>query len=195
MSEGLNEHLLIRNLINEDAASFDEIFRRYNERVYSFALRNLKNKADAEGVVQDVFLSLWKDRDKLKELNSLDAWIFTVTFNTIRKVFRKLSREQTHLANYAETSQSSDTSTVTEVEYNDLMEKVEKIIDKLPSRQKTIFILSKREGLSNSEIAKKLEITQKTVENQLSRTKAIINKALVDERLLTTLLFFWLFIR
>jgi len=195
MSEGLNEHLLIRNLINEDAASFDEIFRRYNERVYSFALRNLKNKADAEGVVQDVFLSLWKDRDKLKELNSLDAWIFTVTFNTIRKVFRKLSREQTHLANYAETSQSSDTSTVTEVEYNDLMEKVEKIIDKLPSRQKTIFILSKREGLSNSEIAKKLGITQKTVENQLSRTKAIINKALVDERLLTTLLFFWLFIR
>ena len=87
-----NEFKLLKNLIKGDAYSFDEIFNKYNKKVYAFSLRNLKNKEDAEGVVQEVFINLWKDRAKLKELENLEAWIFTVCFNTIRKHFRKLMR-------------------------------------------------------------------------------------------------------
>jgi len=188
------EHNLIKNLIKGDAHSFDEIYELYNKRVYAFSFRNLKNKEDAEGVVQEVFLNLWKDRIKLKELKSLDAWIFTISFNVIRRHFRKLTRERKHLEKFKETTLTNDSSTITEVEYHDLLEKAEKIVEKLPPRQKTIYMLSKKEGLSNTEISKKLNITKKTVENYLTYAKAFIKKKLVNERLLT-LLFFWLFIK
>ncbi len=194
MPETNKEHNLIKNLIKGDAHSFDEIYELYNKRVYAFSFRNLKNKEDAEGVVQEVFLNLWKDRIKLKELKSLDAWIFTISFNVIRRHFRKLTRERKHLEKFKETTLTNDSSTITEVEYHDLLEKAEKIVEKLPPRQKTIYMLSKKEGLSNTEISKKLNITKKTVENYLTYAKAFIKKKLVNERLLT-LLFFWLFIK
>ena len=189
-----NEHKLIRDIIKGDAHSFDKIFNKYNAKVYAFSLRNLKNKEDAEGVVQDVFLSLWKDRARLREIRNLEAWIFTICFNTIRKHFRKLIREKNHLQQFTESALRDDNSTATEIEYNDLLEKAEKIIDQLPGHQKTIFLLSKREGLSNAEISNKLNITKKTVENHLTKAKSFIKKSLVDKGLLS-LLFFWLFIK
>lgn len=189
-----NEHRLIQDLIKGDALSFDIIFTKYNKKVYAFSLKNLKNKEDAEGVVQEVFVNLWKDRAKLKEIEKLEAWIFAICFNTIRKHFRKLIRERKHLQKFAESSLWDDNSTVTEIEYNDLLEKAEKIIEKLPSRQKAVFLLSKREGLSNTEISGKLNITKKTVENHLTKAKSFIKKALVDEGLLS-LLFFCVFIK
>jgi len=189
-----NEHRLIRDLVKGDAHAFDIIFSKYNKKVYAFSLRNLKNKEDAEGVVQDVFLNLWKDCTRLKELENLEAWIFKICFNTISKHFRKLIRERKHLQKLADSFLWDDNSTITEIEYSDLLEKAEKIIEKLPQRQKTIFILSKREGLSNTEISNKLNITKKTVENHLTKSKSFIKKALVDEGFIS-LLFFWLFIK
>ena len=189
-----NEHKLIHDLISGDAHSFDKIFNKYNAKVYAFSLRNLKNKEDAEGVVQDVFFSLWKDRARLKEIRNLEAWIFTICFNTIRKHFRKIIQEKNYLQKFSDSALRADNSTATEIEYNDLLEKAEKIIDQLPGRQKAIFLLSKKEGLSNTEISRKLNITKKTVENHISKAKSFIKKSLVDNGLLS-LLFFWLFIK
>ena len=194
MQEENSENNLMQRLIVGDASAFDIIFEKYNKKVYFFSISNLKNREDAEGVVQEVFYSLWKERTKLKVVKSLDAWIFTISFNIIRKHFRKLARERKLLKNLSEITSSYDTSSATEVEYSDLLEKAKKIIDNLPLRQKTIYNLSKRDGLSNTEISSKLNIANKTVENYLTRAKATLKTALVDEQLLT-LLFFWLFLK
>ncbi|MBL7113569.1 MAG: RNA polymerase sigma-70 factor [Bacteroidales bacterium] len=187
MLEAKNEHILIKNLMKGDATAFDEIYERYHLRVYSFSLRNLKRREDAEGVVQEVFFNLWKDRKKLKEIKDLDAWIFTVCFNLIRKHFRKISREQKYLTQLGNTKDMEDINTISEIEYNDLLVEAEKIIDHLPPRQKHIFLLSKRTGLSNSEISQKLNISKKTVENHLSSAKTFLKKAFIDESLLSIL--------
>lgn len=194
MSENNPEHKLIQNLIKGDAYSFDEIFRTYNEKLYAFSLKNLKNKEEAEGVVQEVFYNLWEGRSKLQGIKNLNAWIFTICFNIIRKRFRQFARERVHLQKFTEIALSDDNTTITEIEYNDLLKKAEDIIEKLPERQKNVFNLSKKEGLSNTEISKKLNITNKTVENHLTKAKAFIKKNLVDEHLIP-LLFFWLVLR
>ena len=191
-SEG--EHKLIKNLIKGDAYAFDEIFMRYNEKIYAFSFRNLKIKEDAENVVQEVFLNLWKDRARLKELKSLDAWIFTISFNVIRKRFRQLARERQHLEKFAEISPGYDTSLNKDIEFNDLLEKADMIINRLPTRQKTVLLLSSKKGFSNTEIATKLDISRKTVENHLTRARAFLKKAFIDQGLLS-ILFFWLFIK
>ena len=147
MPETSDEHKLIKDLIKGDAFAFDEIFRRYNKRVYTFSLKNLKNKENAEGVVQEVFINLWEERSKLKDIKNLNAWIFTICFNIIRNRFRQLASDRLHLKKFANTSLSDDNTTATEIEYNDLLEKAEDIIEQLPTRQKVVFKLSKKEGL------------------------------------------------
>lgn len=190
MSGSKIEQALLIKLASGDASSFDELFNKYNRKVYDFSLSNLKNGADAEGVVQEVFLNLWKDKAKIMDLRDLDAWIFTISFNIIRKRFRKLKREREHLQKYSEITLSYDNSTATEIEYNDLLQKAETIIKILPPRQKSVFLLSKNEGLSNLEISEKLKITKKTVENHLTRAKSCIKNALVTKHLISLFLFF-----
>ncbi|MEN8231004.1 MAG: RNA polymerase sigma-70 factor [Bacteroidota bacterium] len=184
---------MIKKLVRDDPDAFDQIFENYYRKVYAFSLGNFRNKEDAEEAVQDVFYNLWKDRAKLKDLKDLEAWIFTICLNIIRKHFRKLASEKRHLQKYAESYSDSDSSTMTEVEYRDLLERTERIIEDLPPRQRTIFLLSRKESLSNLEISKKLNISVRTVDNQLSKAKAFLKEALIDGSLLS-LLFFHLFI-
>ena len=109
--------------------AFDELFEKYNEKVYVFSLKNMRNKQDAEGIVQEVFLNLWKDKEKLIKVQDLDAWIFTISFNIIRKEFRKLARERHHLKNPKFAQSHEDNSTVTDVEYKDMVYQASKIIE------------------------------------------------------------------
>jgi RNA polymerase sigma-70 factor (ECF subfamily) len=184
---------ILKRFLEGDPAAFDSIFEKYYRRVYAFSLRNLRNKEDAEGVVQDVFYHLWKDRSKLKELKDLESWIFSICLNIIRKHFRNLALERKHLNKFTEQYLDRDNSTSVEVEYRNLLEKTEKIIDTLPQRQKTIFILSREKSMSNLEISQRLNISARTVDNQLSKAKAFIRKALYDGSILS-LLFTCLFI-
>ena len=192
----LNENIdneLINGLINGDPLFFDQLFKKYNERIFLFSYKNIRNKEDAEAVVQEVFLNLWQDRDKLKRIKNLNAWIFVICFNIIRKHFRRLAREHEHLKQYANSILINDNTTVTHIEYYDLLDHVEKIIGQLPPRQKTIFQLSIKLGLSNIQISDKLNISKKTVENQLSSARNYIRKALKDEGILA-IVFLWLFL-
>lgn len=193
MPQGSNhEKELVRRLIHGDESAFDEIYDRYNRKIYLFFIRNLKNGQEAEGAVQEVFLNLWKDRQRLRKEESINAWLFSVSFNIIRKHFRKLASEN-KLKEQLSRDQQEDQTTVSEIEYNDLMLKAESIIEKLPPRQQRIFMLSRKEGMSNEEISRKLNISEKTVENQISLAKRVLRKAFLDESLIS-LFFFFLFI-
>jgi RNA polymerase sigma-70 factor (ECF subfamily) len=189
----LEEKNILKRFQEGDPSAFDQIFEKYYRKVYAFSLRSLRNKEDAEGAVQDVFYNLWKDRSKLEELKDIEAWIFTISLNTIRKHFRRLATERKHLSAITERYLDSDDSTVVEVEYRDLLEKAEIIIEKLPPRQKTIFLLSRKEAMSNLEMSEKLNISVRTIDNQLSKAKAFVRKALIDGSILS-LLYFHLFI-
>jgi RNA polymerase sigma-70 factor (family 1) len=190
MVEGNN---ILKRFKEGDPDAFDQIFEKYYRKVYTFFLRNLRNKEDSEGAVQDVFYNLWKDRAKLNEVKDVEAWIFTISLNIIRKHFRRLAMERKHLSQFTDQFGVSDYSTVAEIEYKDLLEKTGKIIENLPPSQKTIFLLSREEAMSNFEISRKLNISIRTVDNQLSRAKSFLRKALVDGSILT-LLYFCLFI-
>ncbi len=194
MSEEKQTQKLIKGLQRGDTLAFDEIYRKYTKKIYSISLSYLKNKEDAEGVVQEVFLNLWRKRADLKEQGNFDSYVFTITYNTIRKQFRKLSRERKHQENYSKTISLDDDSTNTEIEYKNLLELAESAINHLPERQKLVYHLNMREGLTIKEISEKLGISIRTVENHLHRARTYLKKALSDNRLIS-ILFVWLFIQ
>ena len=87
-----------------------------------------------------------------------------------------------------------DDSTNIDLEYNNLMELANQYIDKLPPKQKSVFLMSITENITNENIAKKLNISRKTVDNHLSNARAFLKKSFVDGKLISAL-FFSLFLR
>ena len=168
---------LIKDMRRGDVYSFDEIYKKYNKKIYSFSLKFLKNKEDAENVVQELFLNLWRKRADLKDQYNFDSYLFTITYNMIRKHFRKLQREEKYHADYGKSIPLVDDSTNTDVEYNNLIELAEAAINHLPARQKEVYHLSMKKGLTSKEISIKLGISKRTVENHKHRAKAYLRKA------------------
>jgi RNA polymerase sigma-70 factor (family 1) len=193
LSDNANIKQLVKNLKKGVIFSFDKIYHKYNRKIYSFSLSYLKNKEDAEDVVQEVFMNLWRKRSDLKEQYNLNSYLFTITFNAIRRRFQDSARDKKYLENYAKTIPVDQDRENTDIEYNNLLELVNKVIEKLPPQQKKVFLLCNKEGLSNGEISDKLHISKKTVENHLHRAKKFLKQAVEDERLIT-LLFICLFI-
>jgi RNA polymerase sigma-70 factor (ECF subfamily) len=87
-----------------------------------------------------------------------------------------------------------DNSTDLDIEYNNLLETANLLIEKLPSRQRKIFLLSIKEQIPNEQIAQQLNISRKTVENYLAKAKTFIKKSLSEGGILA-ILFFWLFLK
>jgi RNA polymerase sigma-70 factor (ECF subfamily) len=187
------DYKLVKSLKKGDLFAFDQLFSKYSKKLYYFAKGYLGSKEDAEGLVQEVFLLVWNKRKELKEHLSFNAFLYTVTYNAIRKYFRKKAREKKYLDKFLEDYDGKHNKTVADIEYNNLQELANKAIEKLPEKRKLIFKLSRHEGLSNMEIAKRLDISKKTVENQIHSALKFLREQFGKETLFT-LLFYYLFI-
>jgi len=179
MQEETNYKKLVRELRKGDPFSFNEIFNKFNKKIYFLSLGYLKSKEDAEGIVQEVFMTLWRKRAELKEEHNISSYLFTITFNAIKKRFRKLSREKKYIKSYVQTLNIAEDYTNIEVDNNSFLELAKKAISKLPPQQKTIYRLINEEGLTISEISDRLNISKKTVENHLHRAKTFLKKQLM----------------
>jgi RNA polymerase sigma-70 factor (family 1) len=194
MNHYLDDKIIINKLKDGDVLSFDNIFRKYNKKVYYFALSYLKNKEEAEDVVQEVFMNLWRHRDQINEYYVFSKYLFKIAYNATCKKFREQASDQKRIEVALRNIFIEDNSTILDIEYNNLIECANFHIEKLPRRQKNIFLLSINDQLTTEQIAKQLNISKKTVENYLAMAKTSIRKALFAAGLLSVI-FFCLFLR
>jgi len=187
MIQYLDDKIIINKLKEGDVLSFDFIFKKYNKKVYYFSLSYLKNKEEAEDVVQEVFMNLWRYREQINEYYVFSKYLFKITYNATCKKFRKQTSDKKHLEMVLQDIIIDDNSTNLDIEYNSLLETANLIIEKLPSRQKNIFLLSIKEQLTSEQIAQKLNISKKTVENYLAMAKSSLRKSFSDRRILSVL--------
>jgi RNA polymerase sigma-70 factor (ECF subfamily) len=164
----LTEKQLVKSLKKGDLRAFDELYKIYSSKLLYFTLGYVNTNEDAEDLVQEVFLTIWRKHKKIKEEHSFQSYLFTITFNAIKKYFRKKGVEKKQLDLFLKSKSTSSNNVLSKVEFNDLTDQVEKIIDTFPERRKEIFRLSRESHLSNQEIADKLDITKKTVENHIT---------------------------
>ena len=185
---------VISKLKEGDVASFDHIFKKYHRKVYYFANSYLKNREEAEDVVQDVFMNLWRHRDQINEHYIFSKYLFKITYNETCKRFRKRASDKRHLEEILQSASIEDDSTKLDIEYNNLVETKDLLIRSLSERQKEVLRLSTEEHLTSEEISQKLNISKKTVENYLSAARAYLRKSLNDQGILSVL-FIVLFLR
>ncbi len=176
-----SESILVRNLSKGNLLAFNTLYRAYSGRLYRFALGYLKSEPEAEELVQEVFTIIWEKRRDLKEELSFKSFLFTISFNIIRKHFRT----KAYLSVYLKTGTGSeqDIQTSQKILYDSLHNYVSELVNKLPARRKEIFIKSRFQGLSIKEISEELKISHKTVENQLTDALKFIRTNLNRESL------------
>jgi RNA polymerase sigma-70 factor (ECF subfamily) len=186
-----NESELVLSLSKGNLLAFNSLYKAYSKRIYRFAFGYLKSKEESEELVQEVFTIIWEKRSALKHELSFKSFLFTIAFNIIRRHFRT----RTYLADYlrSETIDDQDIQTSQKISYDSLYKYITELVNQLPERRKDIFIKSRFEGMSIKEIADKLTISHKTVENQLTDALKFIRTNLNRDSM-QSILFFALFI-
>ena len=129
----------------------------------------------------------------LDETKSFNSYLFTISKNTILNYFRKKANEQSYIEYIVKNTSLTYNKSSDELEYEELLVEANKIIDQLPPRQKEVYRLSREKGLKNEEIAQKLNISKKTVENQVTLAMKFLRGKL-DSKELHVLLFISLFL-
>ncbi len=191
--ENLTYELLTR-LKNGDMLAFDRVYELYSHKLFSFVFKILKNEAEADDVVQEVFVKIWESRHKLEDYKLLNAYIFTIAYNNSIDLIRKRINNTKYLEHLKNSAVINVTPTViSQIEFNELNIRAEKLIANLPERQKQVFLLHREEGLTYPEIAEKLGISKNTVENHMVKALKYLRQNM-DNSLLINVLFVSLFL-
>jgi RNA polymerase sigma-70 factor (ECF subfamily) len=185
---------LILLIQKDDRVAFYHIYERYSKRLFGFVLRYIKQKEDAEEIVQEVFVKIWESRNKIDAYSSFESFLFTIAYNTTISLLRKRSSEKIYLEYLKSLQQCANSpDLIDEIQYNELNNRVQTLLNELTPRQKEIFQLSREDGLSHDEIAKKLDISVNTVKKHMGNTLAFL-KSQIDSSLTINLLFAYLFL-
>jgi RNA polymerase sigma-70 factor (ECF subfamily) len=172
-----NNVSLVESLIKGDEKAFTYLIEKHHHELCVYANSFTKDIYIAEDIVQNVFIRIWEKRNRLNASHSLLSFLYKSVYNEFIDQYRKNQSLFTLEKIYFETLNividEEDTET-----FNRTLELVNIEIQNLPPKCKEIFILSKKEGLTNVEIANYLKISIKTVEAQISNAFAALRSAM-----------------
>jgi RNA polymerase sigma-70 factor (ECF subfamily) len=178
------EKELLSLMAQDDKAAFTELYDRFWKKLFVIAFNRIKDKQSAEDMVHDVFASLWNNRAQVK-IDQLENYLAVAirysVFSTIKKKTRTKQVEQ-HLSLSSIVEMPVETS----LHYKKILELVKTEVEHLPEKCRIIFKYSRDAGMPVKEIARQLNLSPKTVENQLG--KAIRQLKLATRSLLQSFL-------
>jgi len=188
-----SDEKLMQEIKADNMFAFDTLYNKYSKRLYKFAYSILKSQEESENIVQDVFLGLWENRNKVEKDSSVKYYVFTIAYNSAISIIRKKARESQFIEYLRSLQELNQEPAIIELEYHELTDRLDDIINHLPDRQKSVYLLHNLEGLKYSEIAVRLNISVNTIENHMSRAFKTIRKELGNYSLIA-ILFWHLFI-
>lgn len=147
--------------------AFNEIYRLYAKKLLSYVAAATKSKEDAEEIVHDIFLSLWKNRKFLQEDKSLSSLLFSIAYKRRIDFFRRAVKAPVY-EDFMQFSNELAQEQSNLLDYTDFLKIFKLAINQLPPRQQQLVSMSRLQGMTNEEIAIKLGVSSKTVKNGIS---------------------------
>lgn len=151
-----------------DLLIFNEVFQQYHEKLYFYVFSKTKSAFCAEEVVQLTFIKLWQYRASLNEDISIDAQIFRIAKTTLIDQLRKRNSYFNLSVASKNRTEPESNQALTNFDLQELQQKLQTALSHMPPMRRRIFALSRLQGLSYREIATRLSISEKTVENHIS---------------------------
>ncbi|HMP28629.1 MAG TPA: RNA polymerase sigma-70 factor [Saprospiraceae bacterium] len=180
-----DEVLFTEMCINGNELAFNQLFAKYYNSLLLYAQSISKCHMDAEEIVNDVFFKFWESKDKINHYLNVKYYLKVSVRNRaidlIRKnkkmklsVFTQTNEELALVKHHAIASNALD-----DMCSKESCEKIENLVNKIPTKAKEIFKMSKYDGMKYREIAEQLNISVKTVETQMTRSLATLRRELV----------------
>lgn len=158
---------------------FEQVFKEHFKNLHAYACSILKDEDEAEEMVQNVFYKLWEKKEKISELQSVPAYLYRAVHNECMNYVKhekvKMAYEAHAVHHGSISGQATDTATARELE-----QRIGDALASLPEQCRTIFQMSRFEELKYREIADKLGLSVKTVENQMGKALKILRTKLAD---------------
>lgn len=165
----------LKELGNGNHKAFDALYIQYSPKVKHFLSGFIKNQDEARDMTQEIFYKIWINRETLSKVESFKAYLFRIARNMIYDYYE-----------HNQVKESYQRKQQDEKAYDDLIEEefyakelsllIDIAVEKMPAQRRKIFIMSRREGLSNDEIAQRLDISKRTVENHLTQALSDLRK-------------------
>lgn len=156
--------------------AFEKIFISYFDKIKLFIFGYIKSEIEAEELAEDIFVNLWINRHRLDSSKSFSSYMHTVARNTALNFLRHKFICESYENNFVESE--SNFSSEDELIAKETALLIEMAVEKMPEQRKTIYQLSRNEGLKNEEIAIRLNTTKRNVESQLSLALKDIRKVI-----------------
>ncbi|QOG04546.1 RNA polymerase sigma factor [Flavobacterium sp. MDT1-60] len=175
-----NNDILIDSLKNGDERAYTYLIDSYHHKLCVYANSLVKNIYNAEDIVQNVFIKVWEQRERLKSDHAIKSFLYKLVYNEFIDLYRKnqslFSLEKSYYDALNSIVLEDDSESLQRV-----INVVNKEIQSLPPKCKEVFILSKKEGLTNIEIAEHLDVSIKTVEAQITKAFSILRSSLEEK--------------
>ncbi len=172
--------LLISRVNQGDMSAFHELFTGFHPGLFRYICGRCRDYDLARDIAQETFIRVWQHRCRLDPNRSFKAFLIKISENLLKDHYRHRSVVDKHRENYYPDNSPAGSEPGENVHFQQLQQALHQIVNRyLPARCRTVFIMSRFEGLSAPEIAATLNISLKTVENQLSRALQLVRKKLI----------------
>ena len=170
-------HDIIEELTEGNQEAFRIIFKAAYPQVRAFSKGFTKNDADADDIAQQVFIKLWTKRAILANVRNFETYLYTITKNT---VLNHMASQKAFMVEISDIRNlpTGQTSPIEQIEASDLQLLIDMTVESMPPQRQAVYRMSREEGLSNDQIAEKLGLQKKTVENHLNLALGDIRKVL-----------------
>jgi len=172
-NHNISESDLIKGCIEGDRRMQEELYRRFSPKMYAVCLRYANNSEDAQDLLQEGFIKIFRNLHRFRAEGSFEGWIRRVFVNTAIEHYRKKSAQLSSVSEKEEnTIEDTDITALDSLAEKDILN----LIQELSPGYKTVFNLYVVEGYSHKEIGEMLGISEGTSKSQLARAKAILQK-------------------
>ncbi|MBB1643911.1 hypothetical protein A9970_08055 [Sphingobacterium sp. UME9] len=161
-----------------DKDSFEMIYIQFWKKLYYLAHQKLADSDLAQDMVHDVFRSIWERREELVISDSIEKYLVRSIKYKISGYFRERIQQERNMEASLLYVNESESVTEKQVAYNLLSTEVNMLVEKLPERCREVYKLSRESGLNNREIASTLLVSEKTVENQITKALSFLRLGL-----------------
>jgi len=174
------EQNILESIAESDEMAFEGLFKTYFAELCIYATRFVDDIESAEEIVQDIFFNLWNNRTRLTINTSIKAYLYTTVRNTCLNIIKHKKVENKYREYFSRQLQQDELQEEDWMKGDELHDKITKTIEKLPPERKKVFIMSRFENLKYKEIADELNISVKTVENQMGKALQFLREELKE---------------
>ncbi|HET9432604.1 MAG TPA: RNA polymerase sigma-70 factor [Chitinophagaceae bacterium] len=167
-------------LTQRDETAFEQVFKTHFKRLHAYAFTILRDEVEAEEMVQQVFFKLWDRNEYLSLTGSVSAYLYRAVHNESLNYIKHQKVRSTHQLHIAYSMKNEVEHPAKKILSGELEKKIHLALNELPEQCRTIFQMSRFDELKYREIADKLGISVKTVENQMGKALKLLREKLVD---------------